>query len=120
MLVSAALHVHPVNSRVTRSSALTQVTAAVVETAAVVLACVHALKFKKEKKSVSSLSTFSDPTGADFCSSSCPWVRSGFLLPSTVRSHPPLKVEKQATGGGFGELDVHKAQIWIFNQLRLL
>lgn len=43
--VSAALHVHPVNSQVTRSSALTCVSALVVETAAVVLACAHALKF---------------------------------------------------------------------------
>lgn len=91
---------------------LMQVTAAVVETAAVALACVHALKFKKKRKSASSFSTF--PTRADFCSSSCPRVRSGFLLPSTVRSHPPPKVEKQAAGGGFGELDVHKAQILDF------
>lgn len=98
-----------------------QVTAVVVETAAVVLACVHALKLTKKKGKARAVFPFSsDPTRADFCSSSCPRVRSGFLLPSTVRSHPPPKVEKQPAGGGFGELDVHKAQIWILNQLRLL
>lgn len=92
--VSAALHVHPVNSQVARRSALTQVTTAVVETAAVVLACLHALKLRKKEKCEQFFHFFRP----DFCSSSCPWIRSSFLLPSTVRSHPPPKVEKQAAG----------------------
>lgn len=107
---------HPVNSQATRSSVLTQVTATVVETAAVVLACVHALKLRKKEK-CEQFFHFFRPDSSRFLQLFLSLGQVGF--PPPIHREVTSSAQSGKAGGGFGELDVHKAQIWILNQLRL-